>query len=209
MEEVQVDKTQVQEEKVEQKPLTQRVAEFQEEKTEQPVEDKFTTFDVKKIAEIEDPEQRKNLMAAYHQMQSDYTKKTQEIAKIRNQPKQPDSQPWSPERVKKLLDDPTFVKAAQSVANVEEDFSSLSEEEKAKIKALEDQNKMVLNEMNRLNKQKQDDYLKQKYPDYAPDMVDTTISKLVNGEINADTSKCWGCGVCTTTCPVEVLSLEK
>lgn len=173
------------------KPLLQRVAEFKEdesvERNESPAKETFTTFDVKKISAVEDPVQRANLMAAYHQMQADYTRKMQEVAPLRKQAQQNEPLNWSPERVQKLLNDPSFVQAAQAVAQLEEaeQFSNLSVEEKAEIRSLKEQNQKVMRQMNQLEKQKQDEYLRNKYPDYAPDMVDTTISKLVNGEMDA------------------------
>ena len=35
------------------------------------------------------------------------------------------------------------------------------------------------------------------------------VFKEVDGDIKADTKKCWGCGICTNSCPVEALSLDK
>lgn len=172
------------------KPLLQRVAEFKEEapvKSADELKESFLhKFDINKIHQVTDPEQRANLLSAYSQMQADYTRKTQELADVRKQSKQPEYQDWSPERVQKLLDDPKFVQAAQKVASVETDeYSSLTPEEKAEIRSLKEQNHAVMQQMSMLEKQKQDELLRTKYPDYAPDVVDTTINKLINGEIRA------------------------
>ena len=99
-----------------------------------------------------------------------------------------------------LLNNPDFVMSAQAVAQnqapknsgmSDQEWSALSDTDKAKFHNLEQRQanmeQLLLNE----RKSKEDEVLKAKYPNYAPDIVDTTISNLVTGKVNASREDIW------------------
>src|ERR1043165_3233507 len=70
-----------------------------------PVETTNVAFDYKEIEGIKDQVAKEIAIKAYKSMQSDYTKKTQEIAEQRKsfEQKLQEAQTWSPERIQKEL----------------------------------------------------------------------------------------------------------
>ena len=141
----------------------------------------------------------------YKSMQADYTRKQQQTADerreldtIKKQLQQ--SQSWSKERLQEEMNKPDFIQAAQALTAVQnppnsglsnEEYSALTDKEKAqlqeqtrRIQSLEMQNWQML-------QKQQDEQLKGRYANYAPDIVDTTIHKLVKGEIKADREVVW------------------
>lgn len=138
----------------------------------------------------------------YKSMQSDYMKKTQSLAqqqsevdKIKNE-----SANWTPERVQQLLNDQKFVQAAQQVASVQnppnsglsdQEYSVLSDKEKAQLNEMQNQVKQLTLQNFQMQQKQQDEQLKSKYANYASDIVDTTIQKLVNKNVSATREDVW------------------
>jgi hypothetical protein len=144
--------------------LIERVAQFKPEvKPQEPTPQPSDVFNLKEIESIKDPIARTTAERAYKSMQSDYTKKTQEVAeekrKLAEQKKeleakttQANQKPvWTAERIQsELLNDPTFVAEAQRIAQAnpapsnpsasglsDDQWSALSSEEKAKFNLME------------------------------------------------------------------------
>ena len=159
-------------------------------------------FDFKELESIQDPAQKELMFKAYKSMQSGWNKKYQSLSEQRKEveKKLSDYSNWDTDKVNRLLNDPTFIKAAQQVAaskapstyqGTTEEWSSLSEGEKAKFRQMEQE----LNQLKQLNLQtetkRQDEQLKQKYGNYAPDVVDTTLSNLMSGKQQATREDIW------------------
>ena len=138
----------------------------------------------------------------YDSMHTDYQKKTQTLAEQRKEIEKTiaENKTWTPEKVSGLLKDDNFVKAASQVVQsqapkgwtgTDERWSNLSESEKKEFTDM--QNRMSqLEQQNYLNaKVQQDSQLKTKYANYASDIVDTTINKLVKMEQMATREDVW------------------
>lgn len=182
------------------KDLIKRVSEF---KKVQPNDNKGEDFfDYKEIENIKDPVAKDIALKAYKSMQSGLTKKTQALADERKslESKLNEMQTWSPQRIEKeLLNNPQFLQAAQQIAGTkinqnpsnsgltDEEYSALSDKEKAEFSAIKSQNSVLAQEINAL---KQNNYqamvmqhdlkLQAKFPDYNPVEVDNTIKNLAN-----------------------------
>jgi hypothetical protein len=135
----------------------------------------------------------------YKSMQAGLTKKTQELAdEKRNLKPQPTN--WTVERLQAEMNKPDFVQSAQVLAAqsnpsnsglTDQEYSALTDKEKAQ---LQQANQRITNlEMQNWNLQQkqQDEQLKTRYANYAPDVVDTTIHKLVKGEVVANREYIW------------------
>ncbi len=148
-----------------------------------------TFFDYKEIEKITDPTARKFAEDAYKSMQSGFTKKTQEIADLKRETenKLVEMQNWTPERIQQYcLNNPSFLSAAQIIANqnaqngakTDEQFSALTESEKARIDALNSK----INTLEQSNFQatvaQRDSQLQTRYPDYNPQQIDSAIRNL-------------------------------
>ena len=182
--------------------LMKRVSAFKPtpKSTEANVED--IKFDVNDINKIEDPKAKEYAEKAYKSFQKGFNQKFQEIAEIRKSLESEKSKfsNWTPERIQQLLNDKQFVEAAQKVAGVgnpqgsgltNEEYSALSEPEKAKLNQME-QKITYLESINEQSlKIQQDEKLRTKYPDYAPDIVDTTIKNLTTGQVQATREDIW------------------
>jgi hypothetical protein len=173
--------------------LLTRVSEFaknNEEQATQEVEVKGE-FDFKEIEAIQDPTAKEIAMKAYKSMQSHFTKGYQDISALRKEMEQAreSGNTWTPERVQKLVEDPTFVQAAQQVASQpamsQEEYSALSDAEKAKIKGMESELQALKQQTLNANKQQQDAALQQKYPNYNPQAIDTLTAELLEGKRQA------------------------
>lgn len=179
--------------------LFKRVAEFKPvEQPKQVVANEFglTQEDYEKVTT--DP----TLSKYYKSLVSGSSKKFQEAAELRKQAeaKLSESNKWTPSRIQELLNNPDFVMSAQAVAQnqapknsgmSDQEWSALSDTDKAKFQHLEQRQsqmeQLLLNE----RRAKEDEVLKAKYPDYAPDIVDTTISNLVSGKVSASREDIW------------------
>lgn len=172
------------------KDLTTKISEFKKSK---PVPiatqtDPNSFFDYKEIEKITDPAARKFAEDAYKSMQSGFTKKTQEIAEQKRSfdQKLQEMQNWSPERIQKeLLNNPQFLQAAQQIAQnpsnsglTDEQFSALSDREKALISALESKVNTLEKSNFSATVAQRDSQLQMRYPDYNPMQIDNTIRDL-------------------------------
>ena len=142
------------------------------------------------------------LSKIYKSMQSDYTKKTQTAAQIKQEAERlkAESSNWTPEKIQSLMNDPKFVQAAQTVAQQqapltykgnEQEWSALSDTEKAKFQDMQNEINILKQQNFQASKVQEDTQLKQKYADYAPDVVDTTVSQLIRGEVKASREDIW------------------
>jgi len=156
-----------------------------------------------KLESIEDPVLKEQMSALRKSLVSGVNGKFQEIAEIRKElqamkteTKAVQNEQWTPERVQSLINDPTFVEAAQKVAGTEsidsDEYSSLSDAEKAriqdmesKIKELKDLNAKSLETQQIQLRQQQHEQFKQKYSDYDPKQIDTITYDMLNGKIQA------------------------
>ena len=129
----------------------------------------------------------------YKSMQSDYIKKTQEVAEERKQLAKP--QPWTIERLQAEVSKPDFIQAASAVASMknpvgsglsDEEYSTLTKTEKAQLAESLQRSKNLEGQLWQMQQTQQDSVLSQRYGNYNPQVVDSTIQKLVRGELKAD-----------------------
>lgn len=138
----------------------------------------------------------------YKSMQSDYIKKTQQLAQERREAEEIKKQTstWTTERLKQEINKPDFIQAAQQVVAYQnppnsglttEEYSVLTDKEKSQLQNLNQQvSQLQLQNWQMLQRQ-QDEVLRTKYANYAPDIVDTAVHKLVNKEVNATREDIW------------------
>jgi len=181
--------------------LLKRVAEFkiEPEVKKEVVGNEFgiTEEDYKKVQA--DP----SLSKLYKSLQAGAGKKFEEAAAIRKEIEAIKSQNgvWTKERIRAELNNPNFVNAAQQVAMeqappnsglTDQAWSALSESDKARFHQMEQKTMQMEQLLLNQNKVAEDTRLKAKYGDrYAPDIVDTTISNLVSGKVNATREDIW------------------
>lgn len=154
-------------------------------KTPQEVGGTFKEFD-----DIADPVIRERLIAREKERTADYTRKTQDLSRQREEYERfkTESQNWTPERIQReLLNNPQFLTAAQSVATTQnpagsgltdEQFSALTPGEKSQ---LSDMNRQLgeLRQQNFLSALNQKDALLQaKYGDYDALKINQGIQEL-------------------------------
>lgn len=159
-------------------------------------------FDFKELNNIKDPEAKTWAEKAYKSMQSGYTKKFSELAQMRKEyeAKQKELTSWSPERIQSLLNDPSFVQAAQQVAQVnnppgsgltDDEYSSLSDSEKRSLQEMQKEI-MSLKQLNvQARTQQEDESLKVRYANYEPSKVDDLISSMRSGKVQATREHLW------------------
>ena len=151
---------------------------------DQPQED--VVFNVNDIENIKDPEARKYAEDAYKSLQSGYTKKFQELAEMRKgvETKDKESSNWTTERVQEVLQNKSFVQAAQNVVGQPTDeYSALSETEKKQFVGLQSQMSSLVNQNAQLLKSQQDKTNKEKYANYNTGAVDIITSYLISGKV--------------------------
>lgn len=108
-------------------------------------------FNIKEIEAIEDPNAKEQAMKAYKSFQRGFGQKYQELAEMRKELASlkenlgNSQQGWSVDRVKQLMNDPNFVKAAQEAAgfSTEEDDEYVPESVKNKLKELDNIKKQL------------------------------------------------------------------
>ena len=138
----------------------------------------------------------------YKSMQADYVRKTQETAELKRQTEDKAKQlsNWTPERVQQLLNDQQFVQAAQQVAQsqnptnsglTDQEYSALTKTEQAQLSNMQQQLQSMQQQNWQMQQKAQDEQLKSKYANYAPDIVDTTVNQLVNGQVKANREYVW------------------
>lgn len=172
----------------------------------EPVEKQDTSsdtsfFNAQDIDAIEDPKLRDSMKNIYKNMERGLQKKFQEVAEIKRslESNASKSDKWTTERIMELTKDPDFLRAAQEVAGTnqaqqhgftDEEWSSLTESEKARITGVE--SKLSKIERLLLEKEQQsaenelasiDSSLKQKYKDYDPQAINTFANDVSNGKV--------------------------
>ena len=150
------------------------------------------SFNVNDIEKISDPVAKKYAEDAYKSFQADYTKKTQEISETRKELEalkrdMEQNTSWTPDRIKELLNDPTFVQAAQQVSGpvYDDEWSNLNDSEKLALKQRDDQLKSVMSELNSIKTQAEDEKLTQKYANYDSSTVNQLQIDLLTGKYQA------------------------
>jgi hypothetical protein len=181
--------------------LISRVSQFVEEN--KPSEPTATEgqFNVNDIEKIQDPEAKKYAEDAYKSLQRGFNQKFQELAGLRKEleGKIETDKTWTPERVQSLLNDPSFVQAAQSVAGTtgqqqDQDYSALTDGEKAKLAKIDELEKQLSEYRNNINvglRTQQDEQLKSKYGNYNSAAVDTLTAELIAKKRNATREDIW------------------
>lgn len=174
------------------KDLITKVSEFKKSQTAtKPTDNQQSFFDYKEIEKITDPTARKFAEDAYKSMQSGFTKKTQEVAELRKQTENTlvEMQNWTPEKIQQYcLKNPSFLSAAQIIANqnaqtgakTDEQFSALTDSEKARIDALNSKITTLEQSNFQATVAQRDSQLQTRYPDYNPVQIDNTIRDLAN-----------------------------
>ena len=142
-----------------------------------------------------------SLKKYYQSMLTDYQKKTTELSEQRKQVElQKASANWTPERIQQLMNDPQFVQAAQQVAATQnppnsgltdQEYSALTDKEKAQLNSMQSELQQMRLQNYQMQQRQQDEQLKSKYANYAPDIVDTTIHKLVSNQVAATREDIW------------------
>lgn len=185
----------------EQPDLLSRVAAFKKSQPTSSTDNSSDFFDYKEIENIKDPVAKEIALKAYKSMQSGLTKKTQTLAEERKslESKLQEMNTWSPDRIQKeLLNNPQFLQAAQQIAGTppqnppnsgltNDEFSALTDKEKAELSAIKSQNTTLANEINALKQNnlqaiisQKDAQLQQKFPDYNPVDIDNSLRSLAN-----------------------------
>ena len=174
--------------------LVTKVSSFKEETKSEPTSDDI--FNVNDIENIKDPQAREYALKAYKSFQRGFNQKFQDLAEMRKafEAKKAESSNWTPERVQALLNDKTFVEAAQRVTGTNQssdEYSALSENDKKLIK----ENQMQVNALARQNaellRKQQDEALKDKYANYNSEAVDIITGDLLKGKRQATREDIW------------------
>lgn len=182
--------------------LLSRVAAFKKSQPAvQPQNSGDEFFDYKEIEAIKDPVAKDIALRAYKSMQTGYVSKTQQLAEQRKEveAKLSDIDNWTPERIQRELNNPKFLQAAQLVAGnqpnanpansglTNEEFSALTDREKAELSAIKNQNSVMASEINVLKQNnfqavvaQKDLQLQQKFTDYNPVEIENSLRSLSN-----------------------------
>lgn len=142
-----------------------------------------------------------SLKKYYQSMLTDYQKKTTDLSEQRKLiESQKQSANWTPERIQQLLNDPQFVQAAQQAVATknppesgltDQEYSALTDKEKAQLNNMQSELHQMKLQNYQMQQRQQDEHLKTRYANYAPDIVDTTIQKLVSNQILATREDIW------------------
>ena len=166
--------------------LTKRVSQVQLDKPEE-------KFNVTDIDRIEDPNAKAYAEKAYKSFEKGFQEKYRALADDRKawEAKKAESDQWTADKVQTLLNDPSFVQAAQSVTVNNDDSSMLSDTEKKRIGDAERTANMVLQQNAQLLKQQQDETNKTKYANYDAQAVDILTADLIQGKVQATREDIW------------------
>ena len=138
----------------------------------------------------------------YKSMQADYTRKTQAAANDKKEAEKIKAEysTWTPERVQQLLNDQTFVNAAQSVMKsqapptyegTQEEWSAMSEADKVKFQRLEQEVNLMKQQNYQTRKLQEDVTLKNKYSNYDSQAIDILTADLLQGKVQATREHLW------------------
>jgi len=150
----------------------------------------FSVEDAKKYAET-----------AYKSFEKGFQKKFQDLAELKKtlESSVAHSSSWTTEKIQSLLQDPSFVSAAQGVlgqsnqnfSGDDDGYSALSDTDKREITEVKRQNHMLLQQQNLLLMKQQDEMLKSKFPNYKPEAVDTITADLLQGKVKNTREYIW------------------
>lgn len=167
--------------------LITKVTQFKRQEERKP-EDTGGTF--KEFDDIKDPLQRDLLIKREKERVADYTRKTQDLARQRedfNKQKQ-ESESWTPERVKSLLNNQQFIQSAQQVTAYQNptnsgltdaEFSTLTEKEQQGLVQMKSQiNELQASNYVALVTQK-DVQLQSRYSDYDSAKINSAFQDLI------------------------------
>jgi hypothetical protein len=182
--------------------LVTRVSQVKVEPEVKPTEVKEPEFDFKEIDKITDPAAKEYAEKAYKSFQRGFNQKFQELAEIRKtyETKTAETSNWTPERVQQLLNDGTFVNAAKSVMatqapstfeGTQEDWSGLSDTDKAKFHQLENKINFLEQQNFQTKRVQEDESLKTKYVNYKPEAIDILTADLLANKVQATREHLW------------------
>jgi hypothetical protein len=177
--------------------LVTKVSSFKPaEETQTESKNEEDVFNVNDIDKIEDPQAREYALKAYKSLQRGFNQKFQYLAELRKEfeAKKADTSTWSPEKVQSLLEDKSFVEAAQRVAGVtqqEEVYSALSDDDKKRLYNIQAQMQSLANQNASLLKKQQDENLKSRYANYDNNAVDILSSEFLSGKRPATREDVW------------------
>lgn len=155
-----------------------------------------STFD--KISSVE--EAKKYAQSAHKELERTFQKKFQDIAELRKTlESQINNGPtsWTTEKVRKLMQEPSFITAANDVLKstskpaTSEEYSALSDEEKQRLIAAEEKTNFLLKQQQELLLKQEDEQLKSKYPNYNSVAVDTITADLLTNKITNTREYIW------------------
>lgn len=180
--------------------IINRVANFKAEEAKKSNQSEEVSFDPKMFDNISSAEEAKKVAeSAYKSFERGFQKKFQDLSELKKtlESKVNESSSWTTEKVQSLLQDQSFVSAAQGMLGTSDnydnsdEYSSLSESEKRKIAAIEKQNQTLLQQQNLLLMKQQDEMLKQKFPNYKSEAVDTITAELLQGKVKNTREYIW------------------
>lgn len=165
------------------------------EQAKQELDEKFNINDLdSKIEQLPDPALKEQVLGLKKSLLKGENQKYQEIASLRKQYEAELAKlsTWNPERVQGLLQNPDFVKAAQSIVNPQtENTSMLTEQEKRLLEQNNSQINTLMQQNQQLLKVQQDAQLKTRYANYDSEVVDRTFNDMVNGKVQATREHLW------------------
>lgn len=168
-------------------------------------------FNVKDIERITDPVAKKLAEDAYKSFQADYTRKTQDLARQREEFQTSQSlgrRTFTLQDIDEVLSNPAFVQAAQEKHRVtqpqqavsngselsEEEFSYLSPEmQKVYLqqKQTKDMVAQLTGKLHSAEIEKEDMGLKSKYANYSSELINQTYRDMMSGKVNATREHLW------------------
>jgi len=153
-----------------------------------------TPFNVNDINNIQDSTAKAYAEKAYKSFQGDYTRKSQALAEERKawEARKTESESWTPDKVKTLINDPNFVNAAQGVVSQPtDDYSALSDVEKKRITDNENKVNALFQQNQELLRRQQDEANKARYANYDTQAVDIITNDLLKGKVQATREHLW------------------
>lgn len=140
------------------------------------------------------PEIKAQVKAYESSVMSGANKKFMEAAEIRKEL----DQPWTPERVQRLLNDQTFVASAQEIAQKQAlsqnpkgsgmddaEWSALTDSERKQFYTMQQNQAHLQSQMNEMLARQEDQNLMTRYKNYEASKIDKLQSDLINGRVRA------------------------
>ena len=178
------------------KSLSERVASFKAEETKAPETTTNDSFSSSDIESIEDPQAKEYAKQAHKSLEKAYQKKFQDLASLKKEVEslKQENSAWTPEKVNRLLNDPTFVQSAQSIATQQpeqDSYSALSDQERKEIEDLKSKVKFFEQNISQTEKLRQDEHLQTTYANYNATAVDTLTADLLANKVHATREHLW------------------